>query len=79
MMTDNPIAELSVFIPPIAMQVYVIAMVVLVVGGTILDTLHKKSARYFFNAAQDAKANAKHPLGGGDKVSIAVKTVVEDL
>ena len=61
------------------MQVYIIAMVVLVVGGTILDTLHKKSATYFFKAAREAKANAKRQLGGGEKVSIAVKTVVEDV
>lgn len=79
MMTYNPIAELSVFIPPIAMQVYVIAMILLVMIGTVLDTLHKKSARYFFSAAREAKANARHQLGGGEKVSIAVKTVVEDV
>lgn len=79
MITHNPIADLSAFISPMAMQVYVIAMVILVVGGTILDTLHKKSARYFFEAAKQSKAMAERHLGGGEKVSIAVKTAAEDV
>ncbi len=48
MFTINPFSELSGFISPIAMQVYVIAMVLLVAGGTVLDMIHKKSAQYFF-------------------------------
>ncbi len=79
MITHNPVADLSAFIPPIAMQLYVIAMAILVVGGTILDTLHKKSAKYFFAAARNSKAMAKRQLGGGEKLSIAVKTAVEDV
>lgn len=79
MITHNPVAELSAVIPPIAMQVYVIAMAILVVGGTILDTVHKKSARYFFAAGRNSKALATRQLGGGEKISIAVKTAVEDV
>ena len=48
MLTSNPFAEISAFIPPYVMQTYVIVMMVLVIGGTIYDTLHKKSAKYFF-------------------------------
>lgn len=79
MITHNPVADLSAFIPPIAMQLYVIAMAILVVGGTLLDTIHKKSAKYFFAAARNSKAMAKRQLGGGEKISIAVKTAVEDV
>ncbi len=79
MLTHNPIADLSAFIPPIAMQLYVIAMAILVVGGTILDTLHKKSAKYFFAAARDSKAMAKRQVDGGEKLSIAVKTAAVDV
>jgi hypothetical protein len=61
------------------MQVYVIAMVILVIGGTLLDTIHKKSARYFFENAEKAKSNATRSLSGGEKASIAIKTVAEDV
>ena len=47
MLMNNPFAELSAFITPMVMQGYVILMALLVVGGTILDMIHKKSAQYF--------------------------------
>ena len=55
MFTANPFLELSGLISPLAMQLYVIAMVILVAGGTILDTLHKKSAQYFFENSEKQK------------------------
>ena len=79
MFTINPFSELTGLISPIAMQVYVIAMVILVVGGTLLDTIHKKSAKYFFENAEKSKAAATKTLSGGEKVSIAIKTVAEDV
>jgi hypothetical protein len=79
MFTINPFSELSEFISPLAMQVYVITMILLVVGGTILDMIHKKSAQYFFNNAEKAKTQATRPVSGGEKASIAFKTVAEDV
>lgn len=79
MFTSNPFSELSAFISPIAMQVYVILMFLLVVGGTILDTIHKKSARYFFENAEKEKQLATRTVSGGEKASIAFKTVAEDI
>jgi hypothetical protein len=79
MFTINPFSELTGLISPIAMQIYVIAMVILVVGGTLLDTIHKKSAKYFFENAEKSKAAATKTLSGGEKVSIAIKTVAEDV
>ena len=79
MFTINPFSELTGLISPIAMQIYVIAMVILVVGGTLLDTIHKKSARYFFENAEKSKAAATKTLSGGEKVSIAIKIVAEDV
>jgi len=75
----NPFSELSGFISPLAMQVYVITMVVLVVGGTVIDMIHKKSAQYFFKNSEKAKAAATRTVSGGEKVSIAFKTVAEDV
>ena len=79
MFTINPFSELSELISPIAMQVYVITMVLLVIAGTLLDTIHKKSAQYFFENAEKARKEATKSLSGGEKASIAFKTVAEDV
>jgi hypothetical protein len=78
MFTINPFAELS-FITPMIMQLYVVAMVVLVIVGTIVDMVHKKSAKYFFENAEKAKKAATRKVGGAEKVSIAVKTVANEV
>lgn len=79
MFTHNPFAELSGSITPLAMQLYVVLMFLLVLGGTLLDTIHKKSAKYFFQNAEKSKKNRTRTVGGGEKTGIAVKTVVEDV
>ena len=55
MLTINPFAELSANIPVSAMQAYVVVMFLFVIGGTVLDMLHKKSAQYFFENAKKAE------------------------
>ena len=79
MFNINPFAELSALIPPIAMQVYVILMAILVAGGTLLDTIHKKSAQYFFENSEKQKKMSSREVSGGEKVGIAVKTVAVDV
>ena len=79
MITTNPFAELSGSISPDAMQIYVILMVILVVGGTVLDMIHKKSAQYFFENSKKAEKNAKRSVSGGEKVSLAVQTVAGEV
>jgi hypothetical protein len=61
------------------MQTYVVAMILLVAGGTLLDITHKKSARYFFNNWRKSKSKAKHQVGGGELVSLGVQTAVIDV
>ncbi|WP_335342802.1 adenylyl-sulfate reductase [Sedimenticola sp.] len=61
------------------MQGYVILMVILVVVGTILDMMHKKSAQYFFENAKKSEKNAKRTLAGGEKASLAVQTVANEV
>ena len=79
MLETNPFAELSAFIPPAIMQGYLALMFLFVVGGTVLDMMHKKSARYFFENAQKAKKNAKRTLSVGEKTSLAVATVANEV
>jgi hypothetical protein len=61
------------------MQVYIVVMFLLVVGGTLLDVVHKKSAKYFFENAEKAKKSRKREVGGGEKVSLAVQTVASEV
>lgn len=78
--TQTPIASIvEAGISYGTMQTFVIIMVALVIVMTIIDTIHKKSAQYFFENAKKAEANATKQLSGGDKMSIAAKTVVEDV
>ncbi len=79
MFTTNPFAELSALISPSALQWYVVLMFILVIIGTILDMAHKKSAQYFFENAEKAKKNAKRTLSGGEKASLAVATVANEV
>ena len=76
MFTSNPFAELSASIPPAVMQAYLVVMVVLVAGGTLVDMWHKKSARYFFGHWRHAKSRGTRPVGGGEMVSLAIQTAV---
>jgi hypothetical protein len=79
MIVNNPFSELSAVIAPSIMQGYVILMFLLVVGGTILDMVHKKSARYFFENSREAQKQAKRTLSGGEKAAHAVKTVAGEV
>ncbi len=79
MFTHNPFTELSAFIPPMVMQIYVIAMAVLVVGGTLIDTMHKKSAKWFFENAEEAKKSATKTVSTGDAVAIAGQTLANEI
>lgn len=79
MLMINPFAELSSFISPMVMQGYVILMALLVVGGTILDMIHKKSAQYFFENAKKAKKSAKRTVDAGEQTSIAVTVLLNEV
>ena len=78
MFTSNPFAELSVSIPPVFIQTYIVIMILLVAGGTLFDIFHKKSAKYFFDNWRKTKNNQTRQVGGGEIVSLAVRTAVVD-
>ena len=79
MFTSNLFAELSNVISPAIMQGYIVLMVLLVMGGTILDMMHKKSAQYFFENAKKAQKSAKRSVSGGEKASIAASVVAKEV
>ncbi len=78
MFTSNPFVELSAPISPVFIQAYIVIMILLVAGGTLFDIFHKKSAKYFFDNWRKTKNNQTRQVGGGEIVSLAVRTAVVD-
>jgi hypothetical protein len=79
MFTSNPFAELSASIPPAVMQTYVVSMIALVAAGTLFDIVHKGSARYFFDNWRKSNSKGAKQIGGGEWVSLAIKTGLVDV
>ncbi len=79
MFNTNPFSELTALISPEVMQGYVILMAILVFLGTVLDMMHKKSAKYFFEDSKKAKANAKRTVGTGEKAGLAVAVLANEV
>ena len=79
MITVNPFSILAETIPVIAMQAFVILMGLLVVLGTLVDIIHKKNVKYFFENAKKAKKSAKKKLTAGEKTAVVVKTIASDI
>ena len=83
MITTNPFAQLNAASPdlftPGLMQTYIVLMILLVIGGTIYDVLHKKSAKYFFENTRKGQKNAKRTVSSGEKTSLLIKTVTSEV
>ena len=79
MFTTNPFSILAETVPPIALQSFVIVMVALVIIGTLVDIIHKKNVKYFFENAKKAKLSATKTLSAGEKISVISKTIVSDI
>ena len=79
MMTNNPFAVLAESVPSMLIQAFVIIMFSLVIIGTLVDIIHKKNVKYFFDNAKKAKLSATRELGTGERISVIAKTVVHDI
>ena len=79
MITINPFSELSEYIPSITMQAFVVVLIILVAVGTVVDMIHKKNVKYFFENAKKAKKQATRTVSAGKKVSIVLKTVASEV
>jgi len=79
LITVNPFAILAENVPAIAMQTFVIVMGLLVVLGTLIDIIHKKNVKYFFENAKKAKKSAKKVLTTSEKTTVVLKTIVSDI
>jgi hypothetical protein len=79
MIYNNPFSTLTEIISPLAMQGFLISMIILVILGTLVDIIHKKNVKYFFENAKKAKKSATRELGTVERASIIAKTVVYDI
>lgn len=79
MIASNPFAELSALVPPAVMQTYVVLMILLVIGGTLLDIMHKQSAKYFFAKGQTLKKLATREVNPVEKIGIALGTLGKEV
>jgi len=78
-MSINPFSVLAETISPAAIQFFVLAMIALIIIGTIIQMIHHKNVTYFFNNAKKAKLSADRELGAAEKTSIILKTVAHDI
>ena len=79
MITNNPFSTLAEIVPSIAMQGFVLAMAALTLIGVLVDIMHKKNVKYFFENAKKAKKNAKIELTTGKRTAVILKTVAHDI
>ena len=79
MLFVNPFSVLAESVSPIFLQIFVIAMIILVIVGTLVDIIHKKNVKYFFENAKKAKLSATKKLSTGEKISVISKTIVSDI
>ena len=49
MLQTNPFSILAEIITPLAMQGFIILMIVLIIAGTIIQMIHHKNLTYFFS------------------------------
>jgi len=79
MMSINPFAVLAESVPSLFLQGFVVIMIGLVIIGTLVDIIHKKNVKYFFNNAKKAKKSAKINLTNAQRTSVILKTVAHDI
>lgn len=77
MFTENPFTPLTAFLPSHVMQMYIVLMVLAVIAGTLLDTYHKGSAKFFAQRREKATADAQRRLSSAETISLAGKTLGE--
>ena len=73
MLSVNPFAILAETVSPIFMQSFVVLMIVLIAVGTLVDIIHKKNVKYFFENAKKAKLSATKTLSTGKEYQLFQK------
>lgn len=77
MFTSNPFAPVMDALSPLAMDIYLILMIVAVFIGTLFDISHKGSARFFARRREQSRAAAQRQLSSAQTFLLAVDTIAE--
>lgn len=75
---SNPFAELTDFLSPLFMQIYIILMIVLLASGTLIDVRHKHSGQFYLQNWKRKKAAETHPLNGLNNAKLAIRTLLKE-
>ncbi len=78
MFVTNPFSHIDL-VSTAVMQGWLVLMVLLVIGGTLLDVIHKKSAKYFFQLEQEQKKLAKREVSSSERTGLLVKTITNEV
>ena len=79
MFSTNPFALLADAFDPLVMQVYAALMIAAVLGGTIFDAFHKRSAEYFSQRRARAAERAERQLSFGKRAGLALATLGKEV
>ena len=79
MLNTNPFSILAETLSPFVMQSFIIAMIVLIALGTIIQMINHKNLTYFLDNAKKAKLQATRKIGTGERLSILAKTAAVDI
>ena len=79
MFETNPFSLLSDVVPTLVMQGFIIAMIVLIILGTIIQMINHKNLTYFLNNAKKAKLSATKSLTTGERIAVISKTIASDI
>ncbi len=74
MWSVNPFTNLTVFLPAIVMQVYLVLMILSVALGTLYDLMHGSKIKFFTRQRIKSKRYSSRELTSGEKAAIAAKT-----
>jgi amino acid transporter len=77
--TSNPFTPVTDFLPPLALQGYVILMILVVAGGTLFDIVHKRSGRFFALRREKSRAAATKQLTAFETAAIAARTLATEV
>lgn len=79
MFNTNPFDAVTALISTDIQQGYIILMAILVFLGTVLDMMHKKSAKYFSLDTEKNNKNAKRSVGTGEKAGLAIAVAANEI
>jgi len=79
MFSSNLFADLTVFLSPHVMQVYVVLMILAVAAGTLFDMYHKRSFEFFVQQSREKKLRATRQLGRSESTLLAIKTLLYEV